>query len=231
MGTEVVEEPEVVEELGELAPGGEIEELSAVEGAPVDEVGVAPPAADSVTSSDAPGQRTSLRIWLAMAGVLSLITGLIVLTQPKDSGDALALGSVVVLGMFALALGVASAFAGLLTSGITGWSRLLRVVVGVLTAVSGILVAVNLPTEIGFFVWFVVVMIGLTWVGEGALTLVGQGQSLSMLWTRIFGAVSVAAGLALAVSPATGAAMWWVAGAAAVIWGVAELTTAGTRDR
>lgn len=168
--------------------------------------------------------RSGLRIWLAVIGVVSIVVGALILAQPRGTGAGAAVVATVVLGMYAVIAGIAYAFSGVFTSGITGWSRLWRIIAGILTLLAGILIVLNTSTSSVVFIWFVAIMIGLTWITEGVLTFVNLGQAMSKGWAIVFAVVSIAAGIAVLLAPVTSAVvLWWLVGLSAVVWGVLEL--------
>ncbi len=171
--------------------------------------------------------RTKSRVWLAVLGFLSLAAGIVILVWPGKTATAFAVGLTVVLGIYAIIGGIFYFFSGVFGKDISGWGRVGRILLGILAVVAGVVMIAENPTTAVFVVWWIVIMIGVSWIFEGFQAFGGIGMTGSKGWTIFYGIISILAGIAIIVSPLFGAmVMWIMVGIAAIAWGIVELIAA-----
>lgn len=171
--------------------------------------------------------RTTSRVWLAVLGLLSVVAGVLILVWPKATGGAFALTVAIVAGIYAIVGGVAYFFGGLFGKEISGWGRVGRILLGILAVVAGVVIIANPSTSAVFVVWWIVLMIGFSWIFEGFQAFSGTSMASSKGWAIFYGIISILAGIAIIVSPLFGAlVMWWLVGISAIVWGIVELVAA-----
>lgn len=171
--------------------------------------------------------RTTSRTWLAVVGFLSVAAGVIMLVWPGKSATVFAVGLTIILGVYAIIAGIAYFFGGIFGSEISAWGRVGRILLGILAVVAGALLIAENPTTAVFVVWWIVIMIGVSWIFEGFQAFAGVGMAGSKGWAIFYGIVSILAGIAIIVSPMFGAmVMWIMMGIAAIAWGIVELVAA-----
>lgn len=174
-----------------------------------------------------PEARTGIRIWLGVFGVLSVIAGIIIVAHPEASGRAAAIFLTLFVGIYTIIAGFTYLFSGIFSKGVSGWSRVLRIVLGILAVVAGFIVTFTPVASAPWLIYFFVIMIGVTWITEGFLTFANLGQVASKGWSVFFAIISIIAGLVLIFTPLMGAlVMWWVIGISLIVWGVVEVVSA-----
>ena len=178
--------------------------------------------------TDAQAVLRPARITLALAGIIALIVGIMVLVWPLKSAvffTALIAAYLVIAGLVYLALAVFSKEK-------TGWARVGHGVLGVLYIVAGAAAFVNLvPATFTLFV-FLAVLVGISWIIDAVVALAYIGDAGSKAWTILYSLLSLAGGVALLFSPAYGAEiLWWILGITLVVLGVVQIVRAITLGR
>lgn len=177
--------------------------------------------ASSVEKSATNGIRTAL----GLAGVVTLITGILILVWPGQTA-AVVTG---ILAIYAIVAGLVYAALGIFSKDKGGWSRIGNIVLGLLFIVAGIVAFSNLTATKLWLGLFVAIMIGITWIIEGVVALSTLGDSASKAWSIFFAIVSIIAGLYLLFSPLWGAVvLWWLLGIMLVAMGVLNTVRAFT---
>lgn len=171
--------------------------------------------------------RSGLRVALSVLGIISVIVGVLVLMNPGEFGKALGVFAAVLLGLFSVIAGISYAISAFFTEGASFWSRVLRLIVGVVALVAGVVLLMN-PVSTAVFIWmFAVIMIGVTWISEGIIAFMELGETPSKGWTIFYAVISLIAGVMMVIAPFTGAAvMVFFIGISAIVWGVSEIIAA-----
>lgn len=170
-----------------------------------------------------PGFLRSVRIFLGVAGALTLIAGLVMLIWPAKS-------AVIVTGIFASYLIVG----GLVYLGLAvfsgrggGWVRAGHVALGVLFISSGVIAFANLAAATVTLALVVAIFIGVSWIADGVVALSLMGHDGSKAWTLLYALLGIIAGIAVLFSPLYAAAVLWVVlGVSLVALGVVQLVRA-----
>ena len=175
--------------------------------------------ASSTERSATNGVRTAL----GLAGVLTLIAGILILVWPGQTA-AVVTG---ILAIYTIAAGLVYAGLGIFSTKKGGWSRIGHIVLGLLFIVAGIVAFSNWPTTTVLLAVFVAIMIGITWIIEGIVSLSTLGDASSKVWTIIFAVISIIAGIYLLFSPLWGAiVLWWLLGIMLIAMGVVNVIRA-----
>lgn len=177
------------------------------------------------TNSLARGAITSIRVALAISGVLSLIVGALILLWPGRTAEvvtAIIAVYVILGGLIYAAVGVFSRSAG-------GWARVGHIALGVLFVVAGVVAFVNLTAAALSLAIFLGLLVGVLWIVEGVVALSTLSDSSSRGWSIFFAVVSILAGIVLLFSPLLGAVvLWWLLGISLVVLGAFQLVRAFT---
>lgn len=164
----------------------------------------------------------TIRATLGIAGVVALIFGILITFWPDKTAVALAW----LLGLYFLIAGVVYLGLGIFSRGISGGSRALDIILGLLFVVGGLIVVLN-PSQSAVVIGiFLGVFIGILWIVEGVVALV---QSGGRGWTVFFGILSLIAGIILLFSPLWGAVfLFWFGGIALIVLGIVQIVRAFT---
>ncbi|MER7448179.1 DUF308 domain-containing protein [Microbacterium sp. NPDC097977] len=167
----------------------------------------------------------SIRIVLAVSGVIALLAGIVLLVWPVKS-------AVIVTGIFASYLVVA----GLVYIGLAvfsriegGWARIGHIVLGLIYIVAGVIAFANLGVAAATLALVVVILIGISWIVDGVVALSLLGQDGSRVWTLLYALLSIVAGIVVLFSPLYAAAvLWLVLGVSLVALGLVQIVRAIT---
>lgn len=183
----------------------------------------------SLDAADLPKSAiNTVRATLGVSGAVALIFGVMITFWPKDSAIALAF----LLGIYFIVAGVAYLGLGIFSKGISGGTRALDIILGVLFVFAGIVTLMN-PSESAVILGiFLGVFVGILWIVEGVVALVQSGDSGSRGWAIFFGLLSLVAGVVLLFSPLWGAVvLFWVTGIALIVLGILQIVRAFTFGR
>lgn len=168
-----------------------------------------------------------VRTAFGIGGLVAIVIGLLIVLHP---GKSAVVSMTIIAGLLAaytLVTGAVYVGAALFSRTKGGWARTGNLLLGLLYVVAGVLVMSNLTATGAFLTIFLAVLVGVMWIVEGITAFTMLGQSRSRVWTIIFGAVSIIAGLTLAFSPLVGAVtLWWLLGIALLVMGVVQVVRA-----
>jgi uncharacterized membrane protein HdeD (DUF308 family) len=170
----------------------------------------------------------TVRATLGISGAVALIVGILITFWPKDSAVALAF----LVGIYFIVAGLAYLGLGIFSKGISGGTRALDIILGLLFVVGGVVTVAN-PTESAVILGiFLGVFVGVLWIVEGVVALVQSGDTGSRGWAIFFGLLSLIAGIVLLFSPLWGAVvLFWVTGIALIVLGILQIVRAFTFGR
>ncbi|MCK2031650.1 MULTISPECIES: HdeD family acid-resistance protein [Microbacterium] len=167
----------------------------------------------------------SIRVALAVSGVLALLAGIALLVWPVKSAvivTAIFASYLIVAGVVYIGLGIFSRAKG-------GWSRVGHIVLGLLYIVAGVIAFFNLNVAAATLALVVVIFIGVSWIVDGVVALSLLGSDGSRVWTVIYAILSIIAGIIVLFSPAiAGFALWLLLGIALVVLGIVQIIRAIT---
>ena len=175
--------------------------------------------------SDAKSLVRSLRVFLAVSGVIALLSGLILLIWPGKS-------AVIVTGIVAAYLIVGGRVyigLGIFSAGKGGWARIGHILLGVLYIVAGVIAFSNLAAATTALALVVAIFIGVSWIFDGIVSLSLLGTDGTKVWTLLYALLSIAAGVVVLFSPLFAAVvLWWVLGISLVAIGLVQIIRAIT---
>ena len=161
-----------------------------------------------------------IRTALGVAGVLTLIAGILILVWPGQTA-AVVTG---ILAIYTIAAGLVYVGLGIFSTGRGGWARIGYIVLGVVFIAAGIVAFGNLTTTKLLLGVFVAAMVGIAWIIEGIVSLSTLGDASSKVWTVIFALISIIAGVYLLFSPLWGAVvLWWLLGIMLIVMGIVNI--------
>lgn len=167
----------------------------------------------------------SIRITLAVSGVIALIAGIVLLVWPVKSAvivTAVFASYLVVAGLVYIGLGIFSHSRG-------GWARVGHIVLGLFYIVAGVIAFVNLREAAATLALIVVIFIGISWIIDGVVALSLLGQDGSRVWTLLYALLSIIAGVVVLFSPIiAGLAFWLFLGISLVALGIVQIVRAIT---
>jgi uncharacterized membrane protein HdeD (DUF308 family) len=167
----------------------------------------------------------SIRITLAVSGVIALIAGIVLLVWPVKSAvivTAIFASYLVVAGVVYIGLGIFSKVKG-------GWARVGHIVLGLLYIVAGVIAFANLGVAAATLALVVVIFIGISWIVDGVVALTLLGQDGSRVWTLLYAILSIIAGIIVLFSPLiAGLAFWLFLGISLIALGIVQIVRAIT---
>ena len=167
----------------------------------------------------------SIRVALAVSGVLALLAGIALLVWPVKSAvivTAIFASYLIVAGVVYIGLGIFSRAKG-------GWSRVGHIVLGLLYIVAGVIAFFNLNVAAATLELVVVIFIGVSWIVDGVVALSLLGSDGSRVWTLIYAILSIIAGIIVLFSPViAGFALWLLLGISLVVLGIVQIIRAIT---
>lgn len=167
----------------------------------------------------------TIRITLAVSGVIALIAGIVLLVWPVKSAvivTAVFASYLVVAGLVYIGLGIFSHSRG-------GWARIGHIVLGLFYIVAGVIAFANLAEAAATLALIVVIFIGISWIIDGVVALSLLGQDGSRVWTLLYALLSIIAGIIVLFSPIiAGLAFWLFLGISLVALGLVQIVRAIT---
>lgn len=167
----------------------------------------------------------SIRVALAVSGVLALLAGIALLVWPVKSAvivTAIFASYLIIAGVVYIGLGIFSRAKG-------GWSRVGHIVLGLLYIVAGVIAFFNLNVAAATLALVVVIFIGVSWIVDGVVALSLLGSDGSRVWTVIYAILSIIAGIIVLFSPViAGFALWLLLGISLVVLGIVQIIRAIT---
>lgn len=155
-----------------------------------------------------------------ISGIISLILGLLILLFPGISAQ---LGTILVGTSFIL-MGIIYLFSFITLPLESSWSKLGHIILGVLYIVTGIFSLLNITATTAVLFIIIGILVGMTWVYEGCLTLTLAFTSSAKGWTIFSSIISILAGISLLLSPFIGAvALWTLLGTILLVIGIVKL--------
>jgi uncharacterized membrane protein HdeD (DUF308 family) len=166
---------------------------------------------------------TSIRAALGIAGLVSLVIGVLILVQPQAVGAVVAgflAAYTVIAGLAYLGIGIFSRALGV-------WPRIGHLLLGVIFLVAGVITFANLGDAVAVLALLFGIMIGVTWIVEGIVAITLLPDSASKVWTIIYAVISILGGIALVTSPLWGAAiLFLLLGIWLIVMGIVQIVRA-----
>ncbi|MFB7250798.1 HdeD family acid-resistance protein [Microbacterium sp. NPDC056234] len=175
--------------------------------------------------SEAKSVFTSLRVALAVSGVLALIVGILLLVWPGKSAGVLTW----ILALFFLIAGLVNIAIGIFSGKGGGWARVGHIALGLLYIVVSVIAFANLAATTATLAIIVGIFIGVGWIVDGIVSLTLIKQAASKGWTITFAIISIIAGVIVLFAPLyTVLVLWWILGIALVVIGIVQIVRAIT---
>jgi len=170
----------------------------------------------------------SIRIALAVSGVIALIAGIVLLVWPLKTAvlvTGIIAAYLIIAGLVYVGLGIFSGKKG-------GWARAGHIILGVLYIVAGVVAFLNLTAATITLALVTAIFLGISWIVDGVVSLTLLNKDGSKAWTIIYAILSIAAGIIVLFSPLLAAvALWWVLGITLVVLGIVQIVRAITLGR
>jgi uncharacterized membrane protein HdeD (DUF308 family) len=155
-----------------------------------------------------------------VGGIITLLLGLCLLFWPGKSILVLT----IILGIYFVVVGVVRLIGAFTISGMPGGWRVLEALTGIFMLIAAAIVFKNTGGSASFILLFAAIMIGVSWIFEGILSLTEAAGAFHSGWSIFSGIVSIVAGVVVIFSPITSAIMLITfAGIAMVVFGVVAL--------
>lgn len=165
-----------------------------------------------------------IRVALGISSVIALVLGILILVWPDKTAGLLA----VLFGLYFLIVGIVRLAKGIFSRGISGGSRTLNIVLGLLLVIAGIFALRNLDSTVALLG----IIIGIAWIIEGVAALVESATDGSRWPGILFGVISIIAGIVVLFLPeATVVVLIWIGGIFLVVAGLVQLVQAFTFGR
>lgn len=166
---------------------------------------------------------TTIRAAMGVAGLVSLVVGLLILIWPGKTAMVVA----GIIAVYALIAGAVNLAIGTFSGRLGRWPRIGHLVLGLAFLVAAVLAFANLGSAAAGLAVFVGVLVGIVWIVEGIVALTMIADSSSKVWTVVYAVISVIAGITLLGSPLWGVALLWLLlGLSLVVLGVVQLVRA-----
>lgn len=166
----------------------------------------------------------NVRLWLGISGLVAAIFGILILVWPGKTAEFV----VALLAIYAIVVGIVYVVLGFASKRRTGWARVGHIALGVLFAIAGVVMLINLGAATAWMGLFLGVFIGVMWIIEGIVSLSTLRFAVSKGWTVFFAVVSIIGGLVLAFSPLYIALLWLMLGIVLVVQGIVQIVRAFT---
>ncbi|WP_243225720.1 HdeD family acid-resistance protein [Microbacterium sp. CIAB417] len=179
----------------------------------------------SDATSEAKSAFTSLRVALAVSGVIALVVGILLLVWPGKSAGVLTW----ILALYLVIAGLVYIGLGLFSATKGGWARVGHVVLGLLYIVAGVVAFANIAATTAVLAVIVVIFIGVSWIVDGIVSLTLLNQAASKGWTITYAIISIIGGLVVIFSPLFAAlVLWWILGITLIVIGIVQIIRAIT---
>jgi len=144
-----------------------------------------------------------MRTLLIVGGILVTVVGLALLLRPGISLIVLT----VILGIYFTIVGVIRIVSAIGVSQLPTTWRVLEAVTGLIMLAAAALIFVNTGGSAGILLLIGTIMIGVSWIFEGILTLTEAAGAFHSGWSIASGIISIIAGLIVIFSPIASASL------------------------
>lgn len=167
--------------------------------------------------------KNAIRVSLGLSGAVAVVAGIAMLVWPVKVAVVLA----GIIAAYAIVAGLINIAIGVFARSVRGWARLGYLALGVAFLVAAGLSFANLQAAAAGLAVFLGILIGVMWIFEGIVSLSLLRDSASKLWTIVFAALSIFAGITVVSSPLWGTAiLWLLAGISLLVTGLVQLVRA-----
>ncbi|MGM7665899.1 HdeD family acid-resistance protein [Microbacterium sp. A93] len=170
----------------------------------------------------------SIRLALALAGVLALIAGIVLLVWPLKTAVIVT----AIIASYLIIAGIVYVGLGIFSGKKSGWARIGHIVLGLLYIAAGVIAFLNLTSATITLAFITVIFIGISWIIDGIVALTLLNKDGSRAWTIIYAIIGIVAGIIVIFSPLLAAvALWWVLGISLIVLGLIQIVRAITLGR
>ena len=169
----------------------------------------------------------SLRILTIVTGAIAVVMGAAILTWPLKTAATIT----IFIAIYTLIAGAVDIALAIFSRGLGVWMRIGTAVLGVLFIAASIVAFANLESTTVLLAFFVAIMLGVSWIFDGVLTLFstrGRGGAepvaASRGWTIAYAILSILAGIAVLFAPLLAAVwVWLLIGISLVVFGIVQI--------
>lgn len=164
-----------------------------------------------------------IRTALGVAGLLSLIIGILILVWPGKTAMVVA----GIIAVWALLAGLVNIAIGVFSRQLGTWPRFGYLALGAVFLIAAVITFANLGTAAAGLGVLLGIIVGVSWIIEGVVGLTMLGDTASKFWTILYAVLSIVAGIIVLSSPLWGATLLWLLlGFSLVVLGVLQLVRA-----
>ena len=165
------------------------------------------------------------RVLTGIAGLIALIVGVLILVWP---GRTAQVGTGIV-AVYAIVAGIVYFATGLFASEVGIWSRIGRIILGILFVAAGLIIFLNLATAAVWLLTFIGIVVGILWIIDGVVSLSSLSSASNKAIVVIFAIISILAGLFLVFTPVWGGAVLWIVlGISLIVLGIVRIVAGFT---
>lgn len=175
--------------------------------------------------ADAKSLVKSIRVFLAVSGVIALIAGIVMLVWPVKTAFVLT----GIIAAYLIVAGIVYVGLGIFSAGKSGWARIGHIALGLLYIVAGVIAFANIQSAAIAFAIVTVIFIGVSWIFDGVISLTLLGKDGSKTWTLLYALLSIVAGIAvISLGLAAVPFFWLFLAISLVVLGIAQIIRAIT---
>jgi uncharacterized membrane protein HdeD (DUF308 family) len=165
----------------------------------------------------------AIRTSLGVIGLVSLITGALILVWPDHT--AMVVGGII--AAYAVIAGLVNLGIGIFSGKLGVWPRIGYLALGVVFLVGAVVAFANLGPFVVGLAALLGIIVGVLWIVEGVVSFAMLIDGPSKVWTVVYALISIVAGAALLAAPVWGAQLLWlVLGISLVIMGLVQIVRA-----
>lgn len=141
-------------------------------------------------------RKSALRVASGVVGLASIVIG-IILVATSAAGSIFA----VALAIYALVAGIVAVVLSFIGKDLTSLGRVGYGLVGVACIIAGIVALANLQSTKILVTFILAITLGIVWIVDGAISLWAFLKNNAPVWSVIYAALAIAAGVLLIVLP------------------------------
>lgn len=163
------------------------------------------------------------RVTLGVAGVVSLLTGILIVVWPGITGAAVT----AIIAAYMVIAGIVYGVSAFVSKGRSGLWRVGHILLAVLFLAGGVTAFANLAASEAVLAVIVGISVGVVWIIQGVVALTTLDFVRSRGFTIFFAVISILAGITMFFSPVYGVAVLWVlVGVSAILLGIIQIVRA-----
>lgn len=164
-----------------------------------------------------------IRTLIGVSGLVAAAIGALILIWPGKTAMVVAwtvIAYTLIAGLTYIAVGIFGGERG-------AWTRAGFTIIGVIFVIAAIVAFSNLKLTAATLATLLGIVMGISWIGEGVVTLFHARKTPSTGWALFYGALSTIAGLIMLFSPLwTMAVVWWLLGISLLALGIVQIIRA-----